>query len=212
MTKYHRTNDTVQWEMIASFLILFGPQNSHTYKYSQCAHTHTLEGPFYFFLSIFKDINQRWILTLSSKTEFRFQIIHQVIYKCLKQYKCSTISSHFIFLHICYFRPVLKRMKYFFACVYLWYINSYYYDCFCIHWYLIIQEGVTLTIESFSHLAKDSSFSRCCDRSKADKLLGSGKGWNIILSRVKMFISGAMKFCSLKSINVIETFGWNGMT
>ncbi|AES89018.2 putative 3-beta-hydroxysteroid-4-alpha-carboxylate 3-dehydrogenase (decarboxylating) [Medicago truncatula] len=46
-----------------------------------------------------------------------------------------------------------------------------------------LEEGVTLTIESFSHLAKDSSFSRCCDRSKADKLLGSGKVADILLWR-----------------------------
>ncbi|WJX51629.1 3beta-hydroxysteroid-4alpha-carboxylate 3-dehydrogenase3beta-hydroxysteroid-4alpha-carboxylate 3-dehydrogenase(decarboxylating) [Trifolium repens] len=49
-----------------------------------------------------------------------------------------------------------------------------------------LEEGVTLTIEAFSHLAKDSSFSRCCgsdDRSKADKLLGSGKVADILLWR-----------------------------
>ncbi|CAL5211593.1 unnamed protein product [Lathyrus oleraceus] len=49
-----------------------------------------------------------------------------------------------------------------------------------------LEEGVTLTIESFAHLAKDSSFSRCSgcvDRSKADKLLGCGKVADILLWR-----------------------------
>lgn len=43
------------------------------------------------------------------------------------------------------------------------------------------QDGIRLTIESFSHLAKDSSFGRFLnfeDQSKAEKLLGSGKGWD----------------------------------
>ncbi|KAG4967135.1 hypothetical protein JHK87_032786 [Glycine soja] len=47
-------------------------------------------------------------------------------------------------------------------------------------------EGVTLTIESFSHLARDSSFPRCCsftEQSKADKLLGGGKVADILLWR-----------------------------
>ncbi|KAK7262603.1 hypothetical protein RJT34_30178 [Clitoria ternatea] len=49
-----------------------------------------------------------------------------------------------------------------------------------------LEEGVTLTIESFSHLARDSSFSQCCgstEQSKADKLLGSGKVAEILLWR-----------------------------
>ncbi|KAL2328870.1 hypothetical protein Fmac_022297 [Flemingia macrophylla] len=48
-----------------------------------------------------------------------------------------------------------------------------------------LEEGVTLTIESFSHLARDSSFSRCCSdkQSKADKLLGGGKVAEILLWR-----------------------------
>eukprot|EP00256_Glycine_max_P041193 XP_006590931.1 3beta-hydroxysteroid-dehydrogenase/decarboxylase isoform X2 [Glycine max] len=49
-----------------------------------------------------------------------------------------------------------------------------------------LEEGVTLTIESFSHLARDSSFSRCCsstEQSKADKLLGGGKVADILLWR-----------------------------
>jgi sterol-4alpha-carboxylate 3-dehydrogenase (decarboxylating) len=43
------------------------------------------------------------------------------------------------------------------------------------------QDGIRLTIESFSHLAKDSSFGRFLnfeDQSKAEKLLGSGEGWD----------------------------------
>lgn len=42
-----------------------------------------------------------------------------------------------------------------------------------------LQEGVALTIQSFSQLAEDSRYSRCQDSSelsKADKLLGSGRG------------------------------------
>ncbi|XP_020218229.1 3beta-hydroxysteroid-dehydrogenase/decarboxylase [Cajanus cajan] len=48
-----------------------------------------------------------------------------------------------------------------------------------------LEEGVALTIESFSHLARDSSFSRCCSgkQSKADKLLGGGKVADILLWR-----------------------------
>ncbi|KHN25307.1 3beta-hydroxysteroid-dehydrogenase/decarboxylase isoform 3 [Glycine soja] len=49
-----------------------------------------------------------------------------------------------------------------------------------------LEEGVTLTIESFSHLARDSSFPRCCsftEQSKADKLLGGGKVADILLWR-----------------------------
>ncbi|XP_027356647.1 3beta-hydroxysteroid-dehydrogenase/decarboxylase isoform X2 [Abrus precatorius] len=49
-----------------------------------------------------------------------------------------------------------------------------------------LEEGVTLTIESFSHLARDSSFTRCCsstEQSKADKLLGGGKVADILLWR-----------------------------
>ncbi|KAJ1410490.1 Reticulon [Sesbania bispinosa] len=49
-----------------------------------------------------------------------------------------------------------------------------------------LEEGVTLTIESFSHLARDSSFSGCCgssEQSKADKLLGGGKVADILLWR-----------------------------
>ena len=42
-----------------------------------------------------------------------------------------------------------------------------------------MQEGVSQTIRSFSHLAHDMSFSRYIDRdepSKAEKLLGGGNG------------------------------------
>lgn len=49
-----------------------------------------------------------------------------------------------------------------------------------------LEEGVTLTIESFSHLAKESSFSTCCsstEQSKANKLLGGGKVADILLWR-----------------------------
>ncbi|XP_027191591.1 3beta-hydroxysteroid-dehydrogenase/decarboxylase isoform X2 [Cicer arietinum] len=49
-----------------------------------------------------------------------------------------------------------------------------------------LEEGVTLTIDSFSHLARDAYISRCCgsvDRSKADMLLGSGKVADILLWR-----------------------------
>uniref|UniRef100_A0A0R0HB36 Reticulon-like protein n=1 Tax=Glycine max TaxID=3847 RepID=A0A0R0HB36_SOYBN len=49
-----------------------------------------------------------------------------------------------------------------------------------------LEEGVTLTIESFSHLSRDSSFPRCCsftEQSKADKLLGGGKVADILLWR-----------------------------
>ncbi|KAH7521373.1 3beta-hydroxysteroid-dehydrogenase/decarboxylase [Ziziphus jujuba] len=49
-----------------------------------------------------------------------------------------------------------------------------------------LQEGIALTIGSFSHLAKDMSFSRCSDLdepSKADKLLGSGKVAEVLLWR-----------------------------
>ncbi|EXB29919.1 hypothetical protein L484_000605 [Morus notabilis] len=44
-----------------------------------------------------------------------------------------------------------------------------------------MQEGVSRTIRSLSHLANDMSFSRYCDRdepSKVEKLLGGGKGRN----------------------------------
>lgn len=43
-----------------------------------------------------------------------------------------------------------------------------------------IQEGVTLTIEAFSHVADHGSLKRFSDsreQSKVDQLLGSGKGW-----------------------------------
>ncbi|CAJ1933352.1 unnamed protein product [Sphenostylis stenocarpa] len=49
-----------------------------------------------------------------------------------------------------------------------------------------LEEGITLTIESFSHLSKDSCLSRSCSstvRSKADKLLGGGKVAGILLWR-----------------------------
>ncbi|KAK9288132.1 hypothetical protein L1049_016580 [Liquidambar formosana] len=49
-----------------------------------------------------------------------------------------------------------------------------------------LEEGVTLTLDSFSHLANDSSFLRYCDsneQSKVDKLLGSGKVADILLWR-----------------------------
>lgn len=49
-----------------------------------------------------------------------------------------------------------------------------------------LEDGIRLTIESFSHLAKDSSFGRFLnfeDQSKAEKLLGSGKVSDILLWR-----------------------------
>ncbi|KAK7341566.1 hypothetical protein VNO80_24500 [Phaseolus coccineus] len=49
-----------------------------------------------------------------------------------------------------------------------------------------LEEGVTLTIESFSHLSKHSCLSRCrssMEQSKADKLLGGGKVADILLWR-----------------------------
>ncbi|RDY12678.1 3beta-hydroxysteroid-dehydrogenase/decarboxylase isoform 3, partial [Mucuna pruriens] len=49
-----------------------------------------------------------------------------------------------------------------------------------------LEEGVALTIESFSHLARDSFSSRCCsftEQSKSDKLLGGGKVAGILLWR-----------------------------
>lgn len=49
-----------------------------------------------------------------------------------------------------------------------------------------LEEGITLTMESFSHLARDSSYSRCCsstEQSKAEKLLGGGKVADILLWR-----------------------------
>lgn len=49
-----------------------------------------------------------------------------------------------------------------------------------------LEEGVTLTIKSFSHLARDSSFGRHSnfdEHLKAEKLLGSGKVANILLWR-----------------------------
>ncbi|XP_062107862.1 3beta-hydroxysteroid-dehydrogenase/decarboxylase [Humulus lupulus] len=48
------------------------------------------------------------------------------------------------------------------------------------------EEGVSLTIQSFSHLAKDMFYSRYCDRdepSKVEKLLGGGKVADILLWR-----------------------------
>ena len=47
-----------------------------------------------------------------------------------------------------------------------------------------MQDGIGLTIESFSHLAKDSPFGRFLNfegQSKAEKLLGSGIGWDLVL-------------------------------
>ncbi|XP_061357560.1 3beta-hydroxysteroid-dehydrogenase/decarboxylase [Gastrolobium bilobum] len=49
-----------------------------------------------------------------------------------------------------------------------------------------LEEGITLTIESFTHLARDSSFSGCrssTEPSKADKLLGGGKVADVLLWR-----------------------------
>ncbi|KAJ6419074.1 hypothetical protein OIU84_029224 [Salix udensis] len=49
-----------------------------------------------------------------------------------------------------------------------------------------LEDGIRLTIESFSHLAKDSSFGRFLNfegQSKAEKLLGSGKVSDICLWR-----------------------------
>ncbi|CAK7322649.1 unnamed protein product [Dovyalis caffra] len=49
-----------------------------------------------------------------------------------------------------------------------------------------LEDGITLTIESFSHLAKDSPFGRFSnfgEQSKAEKLLGSGKAADILLWR-----------------------------
>ncbi|GAV64310.1 3Beta_HSD domain-containing protein/Reticulon domain-containing protein [Cephalotus follicularis] len=49
-----------------------------------------------------------------------------------------------------------------------------------------LEEGVMSTVESFSHLAKDSSSAKCGDfneQSKVDKLLGSGKAADIFLWR-----------------------------
>lgn len=49
-------------------------------------------------------------------------------------------------------------------------------------WWLtavLVQEGIRLTVESFSHLAQDSILTRYRDfgeQSKANKLLGNGKG------------------------------------
>lgn len=51
-------------------------------------------------------------------------------------------------------------------------------------WLCNIQEGVTLTTESFSQLSQDSSVMAHRDfdeQSKVDKLLGGGKGWKYIL-------------------------------
>lgn len=48
---------------------------------------------------------------------------------------------------------------------------------------IAVQEGVTLTIESLSHLTKDSCLEKyidCNEQSKAEKLLGSGEGLNLI--------------------------------
>ncbi|OVA11072.1 3-beta hydroxysteroid dehydrogenase/isomerase [Macleaya cordata] len=49
-----------------------------------------------------------------------------------------------------------------------------------------LEEGVALTIQSFSHLAEDSPYSRyqeSSDQTKADKLLGSGRVASILLWR-----------------------------
>ena len=53
--------------------------------------------------------------------------------------------------------------------------------CLCVFPLLIMQEGVSSTIESFSHLARASSLTNYCkfnEQSKVEKLLGGGKGWN----------------------------------
>ncbi|GAU49291.1 hypothetical protein TSUD_89160 [Trifolium subterraneum] len=68
-----------------------------------------------------------------------------------------------------------------------------------------LEEGVTLTIESFSHLAKDSSFSRGCgsvDRSKADKLLGSGKATTVNVSLVGLTGSAFFVYLRLRVSSV----------
>ncbi|XP_015952120.1 3beta-hydroxysteroid-dehydrogenase/decarboxylase [Arachis duranensis] len=49
-----------------------------------------------------------------------------------------------------------------------------------------LEEGITLTIDSFSHLARELSISGCCDsteQSKAAKLLGGGKVADVLLWR-----------------------------
>ena len=46
-----------------------------------------------------------------------------------------------------------------------------------------LQEGITLTIKSFSHLRKElslASFTEFTDESKADKLLGGGRGSSLL--------------------------------
>lgn len=74
-----------------------------------------------------------------------------------------------------------------------------------------VQDGITLTVESFSHLAKDSSFMRCTDfqeQSKADKLLGGGKGCNLILLYVglnALHSNGSSTFYSCKFMFVSRT-------
>lgn len=54
--------------------------------------------------------------------------------------------------------------------------------CLCPWWLFIPQEGVSSTIQSFSHLARDSSLAYSRDfneQSKVEKLLGGGKGWKL---------------------------------
>ncbi|KAI4324346.1 hypothetical protein L6164_023893 [Bauhinia variegata] len=69
------------------------------------------------------------------------------------------------------------------------------FNCAAAHKYIgyspivSLEEGVALTIESFSHLARDSLYSRYCSstgQSKAEKLLGNGKVASILLWRDEM--------------------------
>lgn len=105
-------------------------------------------------------------------TRICFEGINQVVYKCWTLYKWSTSTNHFLFIYML----LLNRVKYSIRKCYgteILTLNI----CFYVLW----QEGITLTMESFSHLARDSSYSRCCsstEQSKAEKLLGGGKGWN----------------------------------
>lgn len=54
-----------------------------------------------------------------------------------------------------------------------------------------VQEAITLTIDSLSHLTKDSYYARYSafdEQSKVEKLLGSGEGSSLISTFYTLFV------------------------
>ncbi|OWM66940.1 hypothetical protein CDL15_Pgr008109 [Punica granatum] len=64
-----------------------------------------------------------------------------------------------------------------------------------------LEEGISRTVESFSHLARDPSYmdyTNLSEQSKADKLLGSGKGCHILINSSSLY--AAAYLCFLKFV------------